>query len=230
MLNADGRRFGLVVDGLADPEEIVVKPLSAVLKSIGLYSGATVLGNADLALILDPSSIAVKACVTMSSEESRSQAEDVETGEQAGKSVDYLLVQAADREAAVPLGDVLRIEQLKVSRIEYIGYRPVLNFEGHLLPVEDSGGVLAAVQHDPEAQIIVVVCRDGNRHVGIAVSHVLDVASGGDLFEAGTSKPASGVTLLKDRVTGVVDLGAVAPLPVDEQLSNEWSQMAEVAQ
>jgi two-component system chemotaxis sensor kinase CheA len=27
VLDADGRRFGLVVDGLADPEEIVVKPL-----------------------------------------------------------------------------------------------------------------------------------------------------------------------------------------------------------
>ena len=142
--------------------------------------------------------------------------------------MDYLLVEAADRKAAVPLGDVLRIEQLKVSRIEYIGYRPVLNFEGHLLPVEDSGGVLAAVQHDPEAQIIVVVCREGNRHVGIAVSHVLDVASGGDLFEAGTGKQAAGVTLLKNSVTGVVDLGSVSPLPVDEQAANEWSQMAEV--
>ncbi len=65
VLNADGRRFGLVVDGLADPEEIVVKPLSPVLKSIGLYSGATVLGNADLALILDPGSIALRAGVSM---------------------------------------------------------------------------------------------------------------------------------------------------------------------
>jgi len=64
----------------------------------------------------------------------------------------------------------------------------VLNFEGQLLPVEDSGGVLAAVQDNPKAQIIVVVCREGNRHVGIAVSHVLDVAAGGDLFEAGTRR------------------------------------------
>ncbi len=69
VLDADGRRFGLVVDGLADPEEIVVKPLSAVLKDIGLYSGATVLGNADLALILDPGAIAVKAGVTMSADQ-----------------------------------------------------------------------------------------------------------------------------------------------------------------
>ena len=128
----------------------------------------------------------------------------------------------------MPLADVLRIEQLPLSRIEYIGYRPVLNFEGQLLPVEDSGGILAARRRaDPEAQIVVVVCRDGNRHVGIAVSHVLDVASGGNLFEAGTEARTEGVTLLKDRVTGVVDLGGVPPLPADEGAPQGWQQTAE---
>jgi two-component system chemotaxis sensor kinase CheA len=233
VLNADGRQFGLVVDGLADPEEIVVKPLSAVLKNIGLYSGATVLGNADLALILDPGSIALKAGVTMSSEEETGRGAKEETEAEAAKSLEYLLVEIAERQAAVPLADVLRIEQLKVSRIEYIGYRPVLNFEGQLLPVEDSGGVLAAVQGDPEAQIIVVVCREGSRQVGIAVSHVLDVAAGADLFEAGTSARAGGVTLLKNRVTGVVELSGVPPLPVEENAPGEWNQyndgMAEAA-
>ena len=227
VLDADGRRFGLVVDGLADPEEIVVKPLSAVLKDIGLFSGATVLGNADLALILDPGSIAMKAGVTMREEEEAAHAVEGETGANAAKNLEYLLVEAAGRQAAVPLGDVLRIEQLPLSRIEYIGYRPVLNFEGQLLPVEDSGGVLDAAQGNPEAQIIVVVCREGNRHVGVAVSHVLDVAAGGDLFEAGTSQRTGGVTLLKSRVTGVVDLGGVAPLPAGEQAPPEWSQTEE---
>ena len=128
------------------------------------------------------------------------------------------------------MADVLRIEQVQISRIEYIGYRPVLNFEGQLLPVEDTGGVLAGAQGAPDAQdgserqIVVVVCREGNRQVGIAVSHVLDVAAGGDLFEAGTRTRAGGVTLLKNRVTGVVDLGGVPPLPVEESANGEWGQ------
>jgi two-component system chemotaxis sensor kinase CheA len=230
VLNADGRQFGLVVDGLADPEEIVVKPLSAVLKNIGLYSGATVLGNADLALILDPGAIALKAGVTMSAEEKTGRGAAMEDEAEAAKSMEYLLVEVAERQAAVPLADVLRIEQLKVSRIEYIGYRPVLNFEGQLLPVEDSGGVLAAVADNPDAQIIVVVCREGSRQVGIAVSHVLDVAAGGDLFEAGSTARAGGVTLLKNRVTGVVELSGVPPLPVvetaTESATGEWGQFA----
>src|ERR1039457_171727 len=86
VLEADGRRFGLVVDGLADPEEIVVKPLSAVLKDIGLYSGATVLGNADLALILDPGAIAMKAGVAMSAEDEGALSSEGESRSEAGKS------------------------------------------------------------------------------------------------------------------------------------------------
>lgn len=227
VLDADGRRFGLVVDGLADPEEIVVKPLSPVLKEIGIYSGATVLGNADLALILDPGTIASKAGISVSTVEDLEAKEQAEQEAAKAALIEYLLVQVAGRQAAVPLADVLRIEQVPVSRIEYIGYRPVLNFEGQLLPVEDAGGLLGELQGNPEAPIIVVVCREGNRQVGIAVSHVLDVAAGGDLFEAGTSQAAGGVTLLKNRVTGVVNLGSVAPLPATEGTTQEWNQFAE---
>jgi len=227
VLDADGRRFGLVVDGLADPEEIVVKPLSAVLKTIGLYSGATVLGNADLALILDPGAIALKAGITMRGEEDAARASQTEIDAEVAKSLDYLLVEAAGRQAAVPLADVLRIEQLPISRIEYIGYRPVLNFEGQLLPVEDSGGVLAEAQGNPDTKIIVVVCREGQRHVGIAVSHVLDVAAGADLFEAGTHQQAGGVTLLKQRVTGVVDLAGIQQLPAADIATAQWDRTPE---
>jgi two-component system chemotaxis sensor kinase CheA len=233
VLDADGRRFGLVVDGLADPEEIVVKPLSAVLKDIGLYSGATVLGNADLALILDPGSIAIRAGIAMSADEDHARSAEGEMDAGAARNLEYLLVEASGRQAAVPLADVLRIEQLPLSRIEYIAGRPVLNFEGQLLPVEDAGGVLDPAEGDPaalggsERKIIVVVCREGKRQVGIAVSHVLDVAAGGDLFEAGTSRRTGGVTLLKSRVTGIVDLGGVASLPAEQIAPSEMGEFAE---
>ncbi len=230
VLDADGRSFGLAVDGLNDPEEIVVKPLSSALKGIGFYSGATVLGNGELALILDPGAIAMKAGVTMNSEEEVVASSVAETFmDETDK--EFLLVEISGRRAGVQLSEVLRIEQVPVSRIEYVGYRPVLNFDGQILPVEDSGNLLAAAENNPDAQAIVVVCRDGSRHVGIAVSQVLDVAGGADVFEAGTQARASGVVTLKERVTSVVDLGSVAALPVGvEADSREWSQIAEAVQ
>jgi two-component system, chemotaxis family, sensor kinase CheA len=89
----------------------------------------------------------------------------------------------------------------------------VLRFEGTLLPLEDSSGMLGERAED-DVQMTVVVCRDGERHVGVTVSHVLDVAAGAPLAEAGTAAVAAGVTLLKERVTSVVNLSRIPPLPV----------------
>lgn len=70
-----------------------------------------------------------------------------------------------------------------------------------------------------DAEITVVVCRDGERHVGVTVSQVLDVAPGEPLTEAGTRTIAPDVTLLKERVTGVVNLGRIPALPVEAEVA-----------
>jgi two-component system, chemotaxis family, sensor kinase CheA len=118
VLNADGRCFGLLVDGLADPEEIVVKPLSAVLKKIGLFSGATVMGNGEMALILDPTAIAARAAIGLSADE-----EEQDDAANLGTiDAELLIVEIGAKHAALPLGDILRIERIPRTRIERIGW------------------------------------------------------------------------------------------------------------
>jgi two-component system chemotaxis sensor kinase CheA len=207
MLNADGRRYGLVMDGLADPEEIVVKPLSAALKRIGLFSGATVMGNGEMALILDPGAIAGRVGIGLSADDlDRPTAEPTAASES-----EFLLVETGQDQQALPLNDVLRIERIPRTRIEWLGEMPVLRFDGTLLPLEDRARLLVRAELS-DAEITVVVCRDGERHVGVTVSHVLDVASGAPLVDAGTRNLTSDVTLLKERVTGVVNLSRISEL------------------
>lgn len=208
VLNADGRRYGLVVDGLADPEEIVVKPLAAVLREIGCYAGATILGNGEMALILNLGAIAQSAGIGLSGE-----TENGESGARQASRQDFLIVEADGRNAALPLETVVRIERIPRSRIEMAGTRPVLRFDGTLLPLDDAAAALDS--SDPGAQTTVVVCRDGERQIGMTVSQVLDVSTGAKLEEAGTGSVASGVTLLKDRVTGIANLAGIPPLESD---------------
>jgi two-component system chemotaxis sensor kinase CheA len=223
ILNADGRRFGLVVDGLADPEEIVVKPLAAVLREIGYYAGATILGNGEMALILNPGSIAQNANVSLSSEADDGLGDENRTGHH-----DFLLVETGNRRAALPLETVVRIERIPRSRIERAGSRPVLRFDGQLLPLDDAASELIDAGDDPEAQTTVVVCRDGDRHVGMTVSQVLDVTGGKQLEQAGTGGVAGGITLLHDRVTGIVSLSGIPSLEcVAESPAMEDFQPAE---
>src|SRR6266550_7498831 len=63
VLQADDRRFGLLVDGLSDPSEIVVKPLGAQLHGLEVFAGATILGNGRVGLILDVVGLAARAGV-----------------------------------------------------------------------------------------------------------------------------------------------------------------------
>ncbi len=53
VLQAEDQQFGLVVDGISDTQEIVVKPLGKQLKGLTLYAGATIMGDGRVALILD---------------------------------------------------------------------------------------------------------------------------------------------------------------------------------
>jgi two-component system, chemotaxis family, sensor kinase CheA len=209
ILNADGRRFGLVVDDLADPEEIVVKPLAAVLRGIHYYAGATTLGNGEMALILHPGAIAQSAGIGITEEAPESALiEFSETGLN-----DFLLVESGGCERALPLETVIRIERIPRSRIELAGSRSVLRFNEELLSLE---GVSEEVA-DPEAPTTVVVCRDGARQIGLLVSRVLDVAPGSALREAGTATKAPGVALLREHVTGVVQPSSVQGLETGKE-------------
>jgi two-component system chemotaxis sensor kinase CheA len=68
-------KYGLVVDKLLDPEEIVVKPLGRHLKSCKAYAGATIMGDGRVALILDVANI--RRLVGLSSIEDTARAAEV---------------------------------------------------------------------------------------------------------------------------------------------------------
>src|SRR6201999_4512366 len=70
VLQADGRRFGLVVDRVLNTEEVVVKALNSRFKDIGLYAGATILGDGKVGLILDVSSLARRSHLAVDSDRS----------------------------------------------------------------------------------------------------------------------------------------------------------------
>ncbi len=57
VIKSGKERVGLVVDKLASEQEVTVKPLSSVLKSIKGFSGSTILGDGRTILILDAGSL-----------------------------------------------------------------------------------------------------------------------------------------------------------------------------
>jgi two-component system, chemotaxis family, sensor kinase CheA len=69
VLQAEDRQFGLMVDGINDTQEIVVKPLGKQLKGLTEYAGATIMGDGRVALILDVLGIGQRSGVLAESRE-----------------------------------------------------------------------------------------------------------------------------------------------------------------
>lgn len=53
ILNIGERKYGLVVDEVIENEEVVIKPVSRYFNTRKCYAGCTILGNGDVAMILD---------------------------------------------------------------------------------------------------------------------------------------------------------------------------------
>jgi two-component system chemotaxis sensor kinase CheA len=186
VLEADGCRYGLVVDDLMSPEEIVVKPLSPVLREIGMFSGATVLGNGTLALILDVGATAARAGVKPIEEEMVAMGSGQAAVQEATGESFLIFEDRARERTALPLDMVERIESVALELIEYAGGRPLLQYRGELLPLKDQGNVLpdmeAMRERGEEVQATVLICGDakmgGEQRVGMVVRQVLDVSTG----------------------------------------------------
>jgi two-component system chemotaxis sensor kinase CheA len=209
VLEAEGCRYGLVVDDLLAPEEIVVKPLSAVLKEIGLFSGATVLGSGMLALILDVAATAARAGVKPVEEEFVEA--EVLDGSREGAEVSLLVFETSARErTALPLDVVERIESVPLAQIEYAGGRPLLQYRGELLTLLDEGRVLAELEaaqdRGEEVSATVLICGGSGKgdmpRTGMVVRRVLDV-SGGTLLQKGAASDEMELALVKEKLTMV---------------------------
>jgi two-component system chemotaxis sensor kinase CheA len=200
------------------PEEIVVKPISRTLREIGVFSGATVLGNGLLAMILDIAAIAARAGVKPVEE---SAADLAKTSLPVLASSDSLVIFENDRgqRTAMPLSAVERIVCVPIDEIEYASGRPVLQFGGELLGLQDEGSLLdedrarsspgGAPGADLGAErgmVTVLICvRPGTRgpqRLGIVVRRVLDIAAG-TLLAADAGGFSGQLAMVKSQVTTV---------------------------
>jgi two-component system chemotaxis sensor kinase CheA len=225
LVRVDDHEFGLVVDGTqtvslpADGSDvrqgqghtgtvtetaslttIVVKPIGSLLTQLGIYSGATVLGDGGVVLILDLRGILRVA--DLPPLEHR--------GEEAGGLVNriadsYLVCRTGNgRRIAVPIDSVVRLEQFQATDMQAVGnkrlvrrgdvFTPVIDADSLLGSVHDSGAGFVAgsvesseqarVDHtrfepdgDGDGSINLVVLDDHCSGVGIAVRQILDVGA-----------------------------------------------------
>jgi two-component system chemotaxis sensor kinase CheA len=208
VVHASGQRFGIVVDAVHDTEEIVVKPLHPMLRPIGVYAGATILGDGRVALILDVAGLGRRAGIAVHEEDAEPAAVPAATLE------DLLLVRIAeDRWAAVQASHVSRIEVFEGRAIESPDDHPAVQWRGRVLPIVRLASVLGrpAQRFEAGRHYHVLVHTRGARPLGFLVDQVEDIVrTSTELAPAGEHAAVRGRAVLRQRITDLLELDAIA--------------------
>ncbi len=219
VLRSEGRRFGLVVDRVINTEEIVVKAVGAQLKSIGLYSGATVLGDGTVALILDVQALARRALRAESVERAEQRAQSKAQSQAAAPAERQRMLLAAiggGRRVAIPLDTVTRLEQLQAASVERVGSREVVQYRGAILPIVRLDRHLGASPgygygEETAARDVleVIVYADRDRSVAIVVEEILDIVDDSEVLHSDIHDTGLlGSAVFGDTVTELLDVRA----------------------
>jgi len=128
--------FGILVDQIIGTEEIVVKRLPKLLKNRTVFAGGTILGNGDVALILDIKGMVQKAGLVFDTEKEvtlnsyiyrRRMKEDTQ------KLV--IFSNAQDEYFAIPVNLLSEVDRFHNSEIKHVGDREFIKRHGRSLPL-----------------------------------------------------------------------------------------------
>jgi len=208
VLQAEGKRFGLVIDRVLSTEEIVVKPLGSQLKSIGTYSGATILGDGRVALILDVQALARRVLNTDQLDQETQ--DDADSRVATSEALRLLVAGLGEgRKVAIPLSSVTRLENFDRSAIERIGNREVVQYRGGILPVVRLNNYYGVMSDRDGDELVVVIYTVGERSVAMVVDEIVDIVDDGHEFhDEVTDHGVLGSTLVRDRIVEVLDVRA----------------------
>jgi len=231
VVNAGVIQYGIVVETLHDTVEIVVKPLGRHLKMFREYSGATILGDGGVALILDVVSLAALLGMTGQGGTRRAVELATEAGQDRFRDRHAFLLfhNAPGESCAVPLEQVARVESIEPSQIEKVGGRRTMHYRGTSLPLvelRDSADV-GAFQDDQ--LLIVIVFSMGGREVGLLGALPVDSIEVDVPVDQRTHRQpgVAGSMIIKEQTTLILDIDEIVAKVIPDALPPVRTQGAE---
>jgi two-component system chemotaxis sensor kinase CheA len=197
------------VEGIADTEEIVVKPLGKQLRGIKAFAGATIMGDGKVALILDVLGLAQNARVV--SEVRDRSLTDIKAADtkQTVKSQNLLVFSVGDRgRMAILLDMVGRLEEFDRASIESSGDQDVVQYRGEIMPLIYLSKVFhTESQPQLDQSLQAVVYAEKGKSVGLVVDQILDIVDEVVTIKKSSNRPGVlGSAVIKQRVTDLVDV------------------------
>lgn len=207
VLKVGNRRFGLIVDKVLGTEEIVVKPMHPALKNLSVYSGATVMGDGKVALILDVDGLSRHVGI-----EDNGRAKDL-TGEGDGftendKHAVLLFKNGEKEQFAVPLPLIRRIEHINTDNVENIGNKSYITIDGVSTLVIKLDELLQVSKCVENKEMYLLLPKHINKPFGILISNLINVVDTSMVLNEDSymEKGLQGSSIVNENLTLFVDI------------------------
>jgi two-component system chemotaxis sensor kinase CheA len=200
----------LIVDEILKNEEIVVKPMHGWLKPLTCFSGATILGDGQVALILNMEGIVRHAGIRFGDCGPLDTADD---GAQRGEAAAVLLFRyGPDEQFAVPLAMIRRLVMVDPNRIERVGSREFLLVDGQTTPLLRLDQVLPVSAAAPVHPLFLLLPKNTKRPLGLLVTSIIDtdILPNGIALDVFQAAGVVGSAVLRGRMTLLLDLCRLA--------------------
>ena len=198
--------FGVLVDSVADVQEIVVKPLGASLSHLYVFSGHTILGDGSVVLILDTVGLARTLGLNQA----------LELGVQhiaerfippREKTRLVLFKAGSGALKVVPLSLISRIEAAASDAIAVSDGRLMMQHRGFLMPLLSIDGRPVDLLSDPARERPVLVLGIGGESVGLIVDEIIDIVEDFlDIEIASATSGTIGSARIRDTVVEIIDI------------------------
>jgi len=224
VLQTGEQHFGLVVDDIDDTQEIVVKPLGKQLSDIASFAGATIMGDGNVAMILDVFGLADRAHLISELSRNKAMAGQAEESLSTADNQRMLvLIRNPDGgRMAVPMSEVTRLEELPKSAIEIAGNQDVVRYRDEIMPLVGVTETLperrtrqrlnntSETNGDDAENLQVIVCTNRSKPVGLVVHQITDVIEEVIKIEGNASRQGVlGTGVIQDHITEFLDVNEV---------------------
>ena len=136
VIQIGARLFGVLVDSVFRTEEIVVKPMSSLLRDVSIFSGNTILGDGSVIMIIDPNALgSVVGSIEGQAGERANEVAASATAANEAKTSLLLFRAGSPALKAVPLSLITRLEEIDLDTIERCNDEDVVQYRGALMPL-----------------------------------------------------------------------------------------------
>ena len=233
VLNFNGTLFGLVVEAVLNIQDVVIKPLGELLRDMSKFAGATIMGNGDVALILDVDGIARQSGLVERLELNPIKQDELYLPV-VEEMISVLLFEIPGlNKIALPLDAIDHIIKLDADQIQQNGNREVVYFNEQLMDLVRLEQYVSGGKQNipaPSHRIPVLTCHYRDRLYGLAVKQVTDIIEvPAKLHElASPQKGLNGCIIHNDQVINVLDLEEVLIMHNIQEDSSEYPQVIDL--